>query len=57
MAVKTSKRAAKVSEIRSRMDEIRDDLIRKKAYYIHQRDHCNDSMRNWLQAEKELNTI
>jgi hypothetical protein len=57
MTVKTSKRVAKVNEIRSRMDEIKDDLIRKKAYYIHKRDHCDDADRNWLQAERELNTI
>ena len=57
MAIREAKKVAKANEIRSRMAEIEDDLIRKKAYNIHIRDNCNDAVRNWLLAKKELQTI
>jgi hypothetical protein len=56
MALKT-KKVARVDELKSRINEIKDDMIRKKAYYIHLRDHCDDASRNWLQAEHEINNI
>jgi len=31
-----------------------DDLIKVKAFEIYKRDKCDDPLRNWLQAEKEL---
>ena len=56
MTVRT-KKVAKADELKSRINTIKDDMIRKKAYYIHLRDHCDDANRNWLQAEKEVNAI
>lgn len=48
MAVKKpSKRAV---ELQQRIENV----VRVKAYEISQRDNCNDPLRNWLQAEKEL---
>jgi hypothetical protein len=47
MAIRKSK---KVAEIKERMQEV----VQVKAYEIYKRDNCNDPLRNWLQAEKEL---
>ncbi len=40
----------KVTTIKERIQ----DVIRTKAYEIHLRDKCNDELRNWHQAEREL---
>ena len=44
------KRVSNKAVIQQRID----DLIKVKAFEIHKRDKCDDPLRNYYQAEKEL---
>lgn len=48
--VNVTKKQSTIALIEKRIQ----DTIRIKAYEIYLRDNCNDEIRNWLQAQKEL---